>query len=78
MNIVGLMNLIHQGLLPVNRLFLGGSHGRESATAKGVTICIREAAKKKGMILKGQGLLFKGLVMQEAIYLNLCMTQVPK
>ena len=26
-----------------------GSHGRESATAKGVTICIREAAKKRGI-----------------------------
>lgn len=30
-------------------LVLGGSHGRESATAKGVTICMMEAAKKKAL-----------------------------
>ena len=47
MNIVELMNLILQDLLQESQLYLGGSHGRESATAKGVTICIREAAKKR-------------------------------
>ncbi len=39
---------------------LGGSHGRESATAKGVTICIREAAKKRGIDLKGARVVVQG------------------
>ncbi|MBP1933485.1 Glu/Leu/Phe/Val family dehydrogenase [Ammoniphilus resinae] len=41
-------------------LVLGGTHGRESATAKGVTICIEEAAKKKGIDLNGAHVVVQG------------------
>jgi glutamate dehydrogenase len=39
---------------------LGGSHGREKATAQGVTICIEEAAKRKGIELKGARIIVQG------------------
>src|SRR5699024_5492946 len=48
------------GFITGNPLVLGGSHGRESATAKGVTICINEAAKKKGIDLKGARVIVQG------------------
>lgn len=41
-------------------LVLGGSHGRESATAKGVTICVMEAAKKKGIDMEGARVIIQG------------------
>ncbi|SDC11850.1 Glu/Leu/Phe/Val family dehydrogenase [Shouchella lonarensis] len=41
-------------------LVLGGSHGRESATAKGVTICMMEAAKKKGIDMTGAKVIIQG------------------
>ncbi|PYZ94484.1 glutamate dehydrogenase [Salipaludibacillus keqinensis] len=48
------------GFITGKPLVLGGSHGRESATAKGVTICIREAAKKKGINLEGARIVIQG------------------
>lgn len=48
------------GFITGKPLVLGGSHGRESATAKGVTICIREAAKKKGLNLEGARIVIQG------------------
>src|SRR5699024_6817220 len=41
-------------------IVLGGSHGRESATAKGVTICIEEAARKRGFELEGARVVVQG------------------
>ncbi|NNV05741.1 Glu/Leu/Phe/Val dehydrogenase [Geobacillus sp. C56-T2] len=48
------------GFITGKPLVLGGSHGRETATAKGVTICIREAAKKRGLLLEGARVVVQG------------------
>ena len=48
------------GFITGKPLVLGGSHGRESATAKGVAIIIREAAKKKGIQLEGAKVIIQG------------------
>ena len=48
------------GFITGKPLVLGGSHGRESATAKGVTICIREAAKKRGIEIEGASVVVQG------------------
>ncbi|MDF0729087.1 Glu/Leu/Phe/Val dehydrogenase [Cytobacillus sp. S13-E01] len=48
------------GFITGKPLVLGGSHGREKATALGVTICIEEAAKKKGIELTGARVVVQG------------------
>ena len=41
-------------------LIVGGSEGRAEATSRGVTICIREAAKRLGMRIKGTTIAVQG------------------
>lgn len=48
------------GFITGKPLVLGGSRGRETATAKGVTIMIREAAKKLGLKLEGARVVVQG------------------
>ena len=48
------------GFITGKPIVLGGTHGRESATAKGVTFCIEEAAKKRGFKLEGSRVVVQG------------------
>ncbi|MCY8234232.1 Glu/Leu/Phe/Val family dehydrogenase [Priestia endophytica] len=48
------------GFITGKPIVLGGSQGRETATARGVTICIEEAVKKKGIELQGARIVIQG------------------
>lgn len=48
------------GFITGKPLVLGGSHGRETATARGVTMCINEAVKKIGKDLQGARVVIQG------------------
>ncbi|WHY85243.1 Glu/Leu/Phe/Val dehydrogenase [Neobacillus novalis] len=48
------------GFITGKPLVLGGSEGREKAGAKGVIICIEEAAKRRGIQLKGARVIIQG------------------
>lgn len=48
------------GFITGKPLVLGGSHGREKATAEGVVICIEEAAKKRGIEINGARVVIQG------------------
>ncbi|WP_257346798.1 Glu/Leu/Phe/Val family dehydrogenase [Pseudalkalibacillus decolorationis] len=48
------------GFITGKPVVLGGSHGRETATARGVTICVEESAKQKGIELQGARVIVQG------------------
>lgn len=48
------------GFITGKPLVLGGSQGRETATAAGVTMCVKEAVKKKGIALEGARVVIQG------------------
>src|SRR5699024_10052892 len=50
----------NRGFITGKPIVLGGSHGRETATARGGTICIKEATKKQGFDLKGASVVVQG------------------
>lgn len=48
------------GFITGKPVVLGGSHGRERATAEGVTIIINEAAKRRNIDMKGARVIIQG------------------
>lgn len=50
----------NHGFITGKPIVLGGTHGSESATAKGVTFCIEEATKKRGLKIEGSRVVVQG------------------
>ena len=48
------------GFITGKPIVLGGSQGRDRATAQGVTICVEEAAKKRGIDMNGARVVIQG------------------
>lgn len=48
------------GFITGKPIVLGGSQGRDKATAQGVVICIEEAAKKRGISIEGAHVVVQG------------------
>src|SRR5690606_4623824 len=48
------------GFITGKPIVLGGSQGRDKATAQGVTIVLNEAAKKRGLEMKGARVVIQG------------------
>ncbi|WP_059173624.1 Glu/Leu/Phe/Val dehydrogenase [Bacillus sp. FJAT-27445] len=55
-----LSNFDSPGFISGKPLSLGGSEGREKASALGVAICVEEAAKRKRLRLKGSRVIIQG------------------
>lgn len=66
------------GFITGKPLVLGGSQGRETATAQGVTICIEEAVKKKESSCKTRASSYRALGTPAVFWLNLCMMPAPR
>src|SRR5699024_2678041 len=66
------------GFITGKPLVLGGSEGRDRATALGVVICLEEALKKRDMKIEDIRIVIRDSVTQEVSCLNSFSTKVRK